>query len=67
MAREGRNTVKVIEQGPWGFFFVLAYIGAAIYFVAHSGGGFWAVILALLKAIVWPVYVVYHVLALLGA
>lgn len=50
MAREGRSTVKVIEQGPWGFFFLQAYIGAAIYFVAHSGGSFWAVILALLGA-----------------
>ncbi|WP_141880390.1 hypothetical protein [Homoserinimonas aerilata] len=52
---------------PWGFFGLLAYIGAAIYFVSVSDGTFWAVILGLLQAIVWPVYVVYHVLVLLGA
>lgn len=61
------KTVKVIEQGPWGFFFFLAYIGAAIYFISTSSGGFWDVILGLLQAIVWPVYVVYHVLVLIGA
>lgn len=61
------KTVKIVEQGPWGFFHFLAFIGAAIYFISISGGGFWAVILALLKAIVWPAYVIYHVLVLLGA
>jgi len=59
--------VKVINQaGPTGFVFFLAFIGAAIYFVSHSSGGFWAVILALLKACVWPVFVMYHVLQGLG-
>lgn len=62
-----KNTVKVVEQGPWGFFHFLAYIGAAIYFISESGGGFWEVILGLLQAIVWPVYVIFHVLTLLGA
>ncbi|WP_255453910.1 hypothetical protein [Cryobacterium sp. Hz9] len=34
----------------------------------YSGGdgSFWGVILGLLQAIVWPVYVVCHVLVLLG-
>ena len=50
-----------------GVFFLMAYVGAAIYFVSHSGGSFWGVILGLLQALVWPVYVVYHVLGLLGA
>jgi len=60
--------VKVIERaGPKGFVAVLAYIGAAIYFIQQSNGGFWEVILALLQAAVWPVYVVYHVLLTLGA
>ncbi len=62
-----KNTVRVVEQGPWGFFHLLAYIGAAIYFISKSDGGFWDVVLALLQAIVWPVYVIYHVLTLLNA
>ncbi len=63
-----KNIVKVVnENGQLGFLLFLAYIGAAIYFIEQSGGGFWQVILGLLQAIVWPVYVIYHVLLLLGA
>ena len=66
--RDGRGAARVIvRDGPWGFFFLLAYIGAAIYFISESDGTFWGVILGLLQAIVWPAYVVYHVLLLIGA
>ena len=59
--------VRLVERaGPWGFFFLLAYIGAAIYFIVQSDGSFWGVVLGLLQAIVWPVYAVYHVLGALG-
>ncbi len=55
------------SAGQWGFFFLLAYIGAAIYFIDRSDGSFWAVILGLLQAIVWPVYAVYYgLIALIG-
>ena len=65
---ESRRSVQVVERnGAWGVFFLFAYIGAAIYFIAQSDGSFWAVVLGLLQAMVWPVYVIYHVLALLGA
>jgi hypothetical protein len=68
MINHERKTVKVIEKaGPSSFIFFLIYIGAAIYFIDKSNGGFWEVILGLLQAIVWPVYVIYHVLHLLGA
>ena len=61
------NRVKAVEKaGPWGFIFLLAYVGAAIYFITVSDGSFWGVILGLLQAIVWPVYVVYYVLLNLG-
>jgi len=67
MSHYDNRTVKVIDRaGPTGFIFFLAYIGAAIYFIQQSSGGFWAVILALLQAAVWPVYVMYHVLMNLG-
>lgn len=59
--------VKVIDRaGPGGFMFFLTYIGAAIYFIQQSNGGFWEVILGLLQAAVWPVFVIYHVLTALG-
>lgn len=60
--------VKVIERaGPGGLIGLLAYIGAAIYFIQQSNGGFWEVVVALLQAAIWPVYVVYNVLVALGA
>ena len=46
---------------------LMAYIGAAIYFISHSDGSFWGVILGLLQAVVWPVYLVFHLLTLLHA
>lgn len=52
--------------GQWGFFFLLAYIGAAIYFISRSDGAFWSVVLGLLQAAVWPAYVIYNVLLLLN-
>ena len=59
--------VKIINQSaPVGFTLFLAFVGAAIYFVHQTTGGFWEVILALLKAIVWPVFLIYHVLQMLG-
>jgi len=61
------NRSRAESAGTWGFLGLLAYIGAAIYFISVSDGSFWGVILGLLQAIVWPVYVVYHVLVALGA
>lgn len=64
MATDGRGRV-IVRDGSWGFFFLLAYIGAAIYFISVSDGSFWGVILGLLQAMVWPVYVTYYTLLLL--
>jgi len=61
------NRVKVInKKGPAGFVFFVAWIGALVYFVGQVDG-FWNIILAFLKACVWPAFVVYHVLLLLHA
>ncbi len=62
------DRARVVEKaGPWGFILLLAYVGAAIYFISSSDGSFWGVIVGLLQAIVWPAYVVYHVLLAMGA
>jgi hypothetical protein len=66
MTTDGRGRV-IVRDGSWGFFFLLAYVGAAIYFISTSDGSFWGIILGLLQAIVWPVYVTYLVLLGLGA
>lgn len=64
--KNDKMPVKIINQGPGGFIFFVAFIGAAVYFVQQSSG-FWGFILAILKAMVWPAYVVFHALQLLGA
>jgi hypothetical protein len=66
MESEGRN-YSASSAGAWGALHLMAYIGAAIYFVSRSDGSFWGVILGLLQAIVWPVYAVFHLLEVLGA
>lgn len=60
------RTKVIVNNGQWGFVWFVAYIGAAVYFVQRSSG-FWGVIGALIKAIVWPGFVVYHVLQFLHA
>jgi len=49
-----------------GAIYGLGMIGAAIYFIGHATG-FWMGVLGLLKAIVWPAYLVYEALLKLGA
>ena len=44
-----------------GQIYCLGVIGAAVYYL-HVSYGFWPSITALLKALVWPAYLVYHVL-----
>lgn len=61
------KTVKIVKQGggPMGGVYFVTVIGAAVYFVQNSVG-FGGFILALLKALVWPAFVVYEVLGLLN-
>ena len=65
MTKDGQS--GIVREAQLGFFFLLAYIGAAIYFISESDGRFFGVILGLLQAMVWPVYLVFHVLRLIGA
>lgn len=43
----------------------LGFIGAAVYFIAHAAN-FWQGVLGILKAIVWPAYLVYLAFQALG-
>jgi hypothetical protein len=49
------------QGGPPAYF--LGMIGAAVYYL-HASYGFWPSITALLKALVWPAFLVYHLLGL---
>ncbi|NCU38661.1 hypothetical protein EOL96_06430 [Candidatus Saccharibacteria bacterium] len=67
MASE-KKTTNIVNNNTaaWGFPSFVAYVGAAAYFVSITDGTFWAFVGALLKALVWPGFVVFHVLKLLG-
>ena len=57
---------KEVQQGaPAGAVYGLGFIGAAIYFIVHATG-FWVGVLGFLKAIVWPVFLVYEAMKYLG-
>ncbi len=49
-----------------GAVYGLGFIGAAIYYIT-AATGFWAGVLGFLKAMVWPVFLVYELLKYVGA
>jgi hypothetical protein len=49
----------------FGGVYLITIIGAAVYFVSNADG-FWGVVLALLKSLVWPAFVVYRALELMN-
>lgn len=64
--RDVKNVKVDGGAGQLGFIFFLAYAGAATYFIDQSSGAFLEVIWALIKAIVWPAFMVFHAMQGLG-
>ena len=59
------NTSAGAQAAPLGYVLFVAWIGAAIYFIQQDHS-FLGVVLGLLKAAVWPAYLLYEALAALG-
>lgn len=57
------NGTRGGAAGAGGVWF-LGFIGALVYYIHTHSGSFWLVLLATMKAFVWPAFLVYHVLAL---
>jgi hypothetical protein len=57
---------KVKERSSSGAIYFFGMIGAAVYYIGTSEG-FWDGVLGLLKAFVWPAFLVYEALGALGA
>jgi hypothetical protein len=53
------------QCGPSGAIYGLGFLGAAIYFISVATS-FWMGVLGVLKAIVWPVFLVFGLLKFLG-
>ena len=56
---------KCWHGGGGGAVYGIGFIGAVIYFIQYADG-FWMGALGILKAIVWPAFVVYDLLKYLG-
>jgi len=54
------------HNAPSGAIYGLGVIGAAIYYISIATG-FWIGVLGFLKALVWPVFLVYEALKFLAA
>lgn len=58
--------VKVVKQGGGNAVYGLGFIGAVVYYM-QAADGFWMGVLGILKALVWPAFLVYELLRSLGA
>jgi hypothetical protein len=56
---------QYINHGSNGAVYGLGFIGAAIYYIS-TASTFWIGVLGVLKAIVWPAFLVYEILKYLG-
>jgi hypothetical protein len=54
----------VVYKGPAGGFYFLTYIGVAVHFVGNVDG-FWNIVVGLLKAAVWPAFLINRIFDLL--
>lgn len=61
-----KENVKVVKQGGGNAVYGLGLIGAVVYYLQQAEG-LWEGILGLLKALVWPAFLVYELLKSLGA
>jgi len=59
---EGKNVYGKCGGNAGGVYF-LGFIGAAIYYIQQATG-FWSGVLGILKAFVWPAFLVYKLLGL---
>lgn len=64
--KDDSGSVKVKNHYTSGAVYGLGFIGAAIYYISVAAG-FWVGVLGFLKAIIWPVFLIYEALKYLGA
>jgi hypothetical protein len=50
---------EIHKSASTGTIYGLGFIGAAVFFISNTTG-FWMGVLGFLKALVWPVFLVYY-------
>jgi len=63
MPKREFNLIKKEYKRTGGAVYGLGFLGAAIYYIQQATG-FWEGVVGVLKAIVWPAFVVYKLLGL---
>lgn len=61
-----RDAAANANQAPAGLIYGLGFLGAIVYYI-QAADGFWSGVLGVLKAFVWPAFLVYEALRALGA
>jgi hypothetical protein len=62
--KPGHFGKRAMHKTSHGCVYGLAFIGAAVYFLQNSHT-FWAGVLGILKALVWPAFLIYKLLEFL--
>ena len=60
------SNIKVVKQGGGNAVYCLGLLGALVYCVGQVDG-FWNIIGAILKAFIWPAFLVYDLLKYIAA
>lgn len=59
-----QDSKRKMSSGSSSAVYGLGFVGALIYFIQHATG-FWIGVLGILKAMVWPVILIYKLLEFL--
>ena len=60
-----KSSQNCTPQNPVSAFYGLGFVGALVYYIV-SAPNFWAGVLGVLKALVWPAFLVYDLMKYLG-
>ncbi|HEU4426983.1 MAG TPA: hypothetical protein VFR67_31015 [Pilimelia sp.] len=66
MSDRDRKTWTNRSAGGGNAVYGLGLIGALVYYI-QTADGFWSVVLGILKALVWPAFLIYYLLKLVSA
>jgi len=61
-----KRNIRMPDNGTSGAIYGLGFIGALIYYIS-TATSFWGGVIGVLKALVWPAFLVYELLKFLGA
>jgi hypothetical protein len=62
---ENQQRIRTYQHGGGNAVYGLGLIGALVYYI-QVAEGFWAVVVGILKALVWPAFLVYDALRALA-